>query len=93
LREFPDKFREYYRMNLTTFHYILDSVRDDLQGCSNFRKGIEAEEKLTVAARFVLVTVVKIKINYASKILNAVIFLCKINGNYTRESNSYTKLQ
>ena len=30
LTEFPDKFREYYRMNIT-FDYILDSVKDDLQ--------------------------------------------------------------
>ena len=42
LREFPDKFREYYRMNIKTFDYILDSVKDDLQGYSNFRKCIEA---------------------------------------------------
>ena len=44
LREFPDKFREYYRMNIKTFDYILDSVKDDLQGYSNFRKCIEAEQ-------------------------------------------------
>ena len=31
LTEFPDKFREYYRMNITKFYYILDSVKDDLQ--------------------------------------------------------------
>jgi hypothetical protein len=28
------------------FYYILDSVKDDLQGYTNFRKCIEAEEKL-----------------------------------------------
>jgi len=38
LREFPHKFREYNRMNIKTFHYILDSVKDDLQGYSNLRK-------------------------------------------------------
>jgi len=43
LTELPDKFREYYRMNIT-FDYILDSVKDDLQGYSNFRKCIKAEE-------------------------------------------------
>ena len=51
LREFPSKFRDYYRMNVKTFDYILDSVKDDLQGYSNFRKCIEAEEKLTLALR------------------------------------------
>jgi hypothetical protein len=72
LREFPDKFREYYRMNMNTFDYILDSVKDDLQGYSNFRKCIEAEEKLTVACRYVLVMVVRININYISIMLNVI---------------------
>jgi hypothetical protein len=49
LGEFPDTFREYYRMNMKTFDYTLDSmkddcwviqilngVKDDLQGYSNF---------------------------------------------------------
>ena len=40
LTEFPDKFREYYRMDINTFDYILDSVKGDLQGYSNFRKCI-----------------------------------------------------
>ena len=40
LKEFPDKFREYYRINIKTFDYILDSVKDDLQGNTNFRKCI-----------------------------------------------------
>jgi hypothetical protein len=42
-REFHHKFREYYRINIPTFDYILDTVKDDLQGYSNFRKCIEAE--------------------------------------------------
>jgi len=50
LREFPDKFREYYRMNIT-FDYVMDSVKDELQGCSGFRECTEAEEKFTVALR------------------------------------------
>jgi len=37
-------------------------VKDDLQGCSNFRKCIEGEEKLTVVLRYVLIIVVRIKI-------------------------------
>jgi len=47
----------------TTFDYILDSVKDVQQGCSDFRGYNEAEEKLTVALRYVLVTVVWIKRN------------------------------
>jgi hypothetical protein len=31
LTEFPDKFSEYYRMNITTFDHILESVKEDLQ--------------------------------------------------------------
>jgi hypothetical protein len=50
--------REYYRKDIKNFDYILDSLKDDLQGYSNFRKCIEAEEKLTVAFRYVLVIVV-----------------------------------
>jgi len=67
LREFPDKFREYYRMNITTYNHIFGSVKDDWQGYSNFRNCIEAEEKLTIALRYVLVIVVRIKINYILK--------------------------
>jgi hypothetical protein len=48
LREFPGKFREYYRM-IITYDYMMDSVKDDLQGCSGFREYNEAEEKFTVA--------------------------------------------
>ena len=40
-----------------TFGYILDSVKDYLQGYSNFRKCFETEEKLTVALLYVLVIV------------------------------------
>jgi len=64
LTEFPEKFREYYRINIKTFDYIMDSVKDDLQGCS---KCIETEEKLTVALRYVLLVVVRIKINYIAE--------------------------
>ena len=63
LREFSDKFREYYRMNITTFDYMLGRVKDDLQGCSDFRECNEAEEKFTVALRYVLVIAVRIKRN------------------------------
>ena len=71
----------------------MDSVNHDLQDCSNFRKCIEAEQKLTVALRFVLVIVVRIKRNYNCKILNALIIQCNLKGNNKRKTNSYRKLQ
>ena len=73
LREFPDNFREYYRMNLSDFDYILDNVKYDLQGYCNFRKFIESEEKLTITLRYVLVIVVRIKVYYICKMLHAII--------------------
>jgi hypothetical protein len=54
LRELCDKFREYYRMNIKTFDYIMDSVKGVVQGYCDFRMCIEAEEKLTVAHRYIL---------------------------------------
>jgi hypothetical protein len=92
LREFPDKFREHYRMNIKTFDYILDSVKDDLQGYSNFRRCIEAEEKLTVALRCVLVIAVRMKRNYYTcKMLYAVTVLCYLKGK-VRSTLSCSKL-
>ena len=79
-------------MNVTAFDYIVDSVKDVLQGYSSFRKCTEAEEKLKVALRYVLVILVRIKINYICKMLHAVIVQCNLKGNYTRKSKSYTKL-
>ena len=61
--EFPGKITEYYIMNATTFDYMLDSATDDLQGCSNFKKCTEAEEKFAVALRYALVIVARIKRN------------------------------
>ena len=61
LTEFPDKFRECCRMNIKTFDYIMESGNDVLQGYSNFRKCNEAEEKLSVAARYLLDIAVRIK--------------------------------
>jgi len=52
-------------MNIKTFDYILDSVKEDLQGYSNFRKCIEAEEKFTFALRYALVIVVRIMLRPA----------------------------
>jgi hypothetical protein len=80
-------------MDIKTFDYNLDIVKDDLQGYSNFRKCIEAEEKLTVALRYVLVVVVRINRNYIRTIVNAIKIQCNLKGNYTRKIKSYTKLQ
>jgi hypothetical protein len=93
LTEYPEKFREFYRMNMKTFDYILDSVKDDLQGYSNFRKCIKTEEKHTVALRYVLVIVVRININYICTVLNVKKIQCNLKGNYTRKSKSGTKLK
>jgi len=78
---------------MKTFDYILDSVKFDLQGYSNFRMCIEAEEKLTVALRFVPVIVVRIKINYIITMVNAIEIHCNLKANYTRKRKSYTKLK
>jgi hypothetical protein len=72
-------------MDIRTFLYIMDNVKNDLQDCSNFRKCTEVEEKLTVALRSVLVIVPTIDIIYSCRILNAVKIQCKIKGNYTRK--------
>jgi hypothetical protein len=45
-------------MNIKIFYYILESVKDDLQGYSSFRKCTEAEAKLTIALWYALVIVV-----------------------------------
>jgi hypothetical protein len=87
---FPDKFREYYGMNITTFHYILDSMKDDTQGYSNSRNCIEAEQKFTVALWYIVIIMVRIKINYICKMLHAIITQRNLKGNYTRKSRSYT---
>ena len=74
VRKFADKFRECYRMDIKSFDYIFDSMKDDLQGYSNFRKYIEAEEKLTVAILYVLVIAVRIDIDYICTVVNAIKF-------------------
>jgi len=48
-------------MDIKTFDYILDNVKDDLQGCYNFRNCIATEEKLTFTFRYAVVKVIKDK--------------------------------
>ena len=71
--------------------WILDSVKDDLQGYCNFRRCIQAEEKLTVALRYVLVIGVRINITYICTMLNAIKIQCNLKRNYTIKS--HTKLK
>ena len=80
-------------MNIKIFDCILDSVKDDLQGYSNFRKCNDAEEKLTVALRYTLIIVVRININYICTMVNAITIHCTLKGNYTSKIKSHTKLQ
>jgi hypothetical protein len=65
---------------------------DDLQGYSNFRKCIEAKEKLAVVLRHLLVIVARMNIEYICTMLYAVQILCNLKGDCTRKSNSYTKV-
>ena len=68
-------------------------MKDDLQDYYNFRKCLEAEEKLPVALRYVLVIGVRTNINYICTIVNAIKIQCNLTGNYIRKGKSYTKLK
>jgi hypothetical protein len=68
-------------------------VKEDTQGYSNFSKCVEAEEKLTVALRCILVIVLRININYICTMVNAIKIQCNLKRNYTRKRKSYTKLK
>ena len=59
----------------------MTSVKDALQGYSEFKLCSEAEEELSVALRYVLDITASIKVNYIDKILNAVIIQCNLKGN------------
>lgn len=48
---YPDKFKEYYRMTRETFNYILEEIKCDIIGQSNFRECISPEEKLSITIR------------------------------------------
>lgn len=51
LRNYPEKFREYYRMDIATYDYILRAISEDIKRYSNFRRCIEPGEKLTICLR------------------------------------------
>jgi len=42
-------------------------MKDELQGYSNSRNCTEAEQKLTVALWYILIIMVRIKVNYTTK--------------------------
>ncbi|XP_071052801.1 uncharacterized protein [Onthophagus taurus] len=52
LRNYPEKFREYYRMDIATYDYILRAISEDIKRYSNFRRCIEPGEKLTICLRY-----------------------------------------
>jgi hypothetical protein len=70
-------------MNVTTFDCVLDSVNGVAVGYCDFRKCNEAEEKITVALRYVLLIVGRLNINYICSVLNAVTVRCNVKGNHT----------
>lgn len=64
-------------------------MKDDLQGYSNSRNCTKAEQKLTLALWYVLIIMVRIKVNYICKMLHAIIIQCNLRGNYTTKSKIY----
>lgn len=52
LKQHPDKFFDYYRMSINSFHYLLSVISDKIQGTDTFmRNCIGVEEKLSVTLR------------------------------------------
>jgi hypothetical protein len=44
------KYKDYHRMQIETFYYILEAIKDNLATQSNFRD-FSPEEKLTITIR------------------------------------------
>lgn len=53
LRQYPEKFYDYLRMEMSTFDYILDKVKPYCQKnwCNFHKSPIEVEERLVVTLR------------------------------------------
>lgn len=52
LRQDEQKFKEYFRMDTSTFDYLLDTCSGELlKETTNFRKPITPEERLVVTLR------------------------------------------
>ncbi|XP_049763762.1 uncharacterized protein LOC126263687 [Schistocerca nitens] len=53
LKNYPEKFYSYYRMNHNTFQYVLQNIQDKIsKQNTNFRRSITAEEKLCITIRY-----------------------------------------
>jgi hypothetical protein len=52
LKEYPDKFFEYYRMSVTSFETLLSLVEDTISKTNTvMRECVSAEERLAVTLR------------------------------------------
>ncbi|XP_050507699.1 uncharacterized protein LOC126885258 [Diabrotica virgifera virgifera] len=52
LNLYPEKFKEYYRMNQASFRYLLEIVGPNIEKQNtNYRKAISSEERLLITLR------------------------------------------
>ncbi|XP_025194756.1 protein ALP1-like isoform X2 [Melanaphis sacchari] len=53
IRQYPDKFFEYYRMSISSFDELLKTLRPHItKSTTEFRNPISAEERLTITIRY-----------------------------------------
>ncbi|XP_029342534.1 uncharacterized protein LOC107884642 isoform X2 [Acyrthosiphon pisum] len=53
IRQYPDKFFEYYRMWISSFDELLKTLRPHItKNTTEFRNPISAEERLTITLRY-----------------------------------------
>ncbi|XP_069358039.1 uncharacterized protein [Maniola hyperantus] len=54
LREYSEKFFNYFRMSVTSFDDLLEIIKEDLTPCQNYvvRDTVSAEEKLVITLRY-----------------------------------------
>jgi len=52
IRQYPDKFFEYYRMSISSFDELLKTLQPHItKNITEFRNPISAEERLTITLR------------------------------------------
>lgn len=52
IKQYPDKFFEYYRMSISSFEELLETLRPYItKNTTEFRNPISAEERLTITLR------------------------------------------
>ena len=56
-------FRNYLRMDETTFNLLLSTIKDSITGSSQFRKPISPEEKLMVTLRYLATGMLKTSVH------------------------------